>query len=133
MNVFRYEGSMGRLTDVEYVSTLPEGFDETSYCADVHVSADGRFLYGSNRGHDSIVVYEINQATGRITAIQHEPTQGNFPRNFGIAPNGEILLVANQNDDNIVAYTIDKESGKLTPTGAVTESPTPICVKFLEL
>jgi len=113
------------------ISTLPEGFSDTSYCADVHVSADGRFLYGSNRGHDSIAIYAINGDTGKVSPVGYESTQGKFPRNFGIDPSGSCMLVANQNTDDIVSYHINKDSGTLKPTGHVTKVGAPVCVKMV--
>ena len=88
----------------------------------------GKFVYGSNRGHDSIVVFSIEQSTGKLNLVQHVSTQGKTPRNFAIDPAGGFLLAANQNSDNVVTFRIDRESGRLSPTGHVAEIPTPVCV-----
>ncbi len=128
---FAYDKAKGELKELQTVSTLPEGFKETSYCADVHVHPSGRFVYGSNRGHDSIVAFAIDQSTGRLTLIGHEPTGGKWPRNFGIDPTGAFLLTANQNTDNVVTFRIDQQTGKLKATGQVTEIPVPVCLKFI--
>ena len=104
---------------------------DTSYTADVHVSADGRFLYGSNRGHDSIAIFAIDAANGTVSPVGYESTQGKFPRNFGIDPSGTCMLAANQNTDSIVSYQIDQQSGTLTPTGHVTKVGAPVCVKMV--
>jgi len=125
------DAATGTLTELQVISTLPEGFSDTSYCADVHVSADGRFLYGSNRGHDSIAIYAINGDTGKVSPVGYESTQGKFPRNFGIDPSGSCMLVANQNTDDIVSYHINKDSGTLKPTGHVTKVGAPVCVKMV--
>ncbi|MDP7133652.1 MAG: beta-propeller fold lactonase family protein, partial [Planctomycetota bacterium] len=82
MNVLNYNAETGETSDVEHVPTLPADFGGDSYTADVHISADGRFLYGSNRGHNSIVIYSVDADTGKITLVGHEPTQGDHPRNF---------------------------------------------------
>jgi len=94
------------------------------------VHPSGRFLYGSNRGHDSITIFAIDQATGALSLIGHESTQGQTPRNFGLDPKGAYLYAANQRSDTVVTYRIDQETGKLTPTGQVLQIPIPVCVKF---
>jgi len=132
MSAFAYDASTGALTTIQSLTTLPKEFHGSSFCADVHVAASGRFLYGSNRGHDSIVAYAIAD-DGTLTTIDYTPTQGKNPRNFGLAPSGKLMLAGNQNSDTIVAYHVNTETGKLTPTGAVTESPTPVCIRFRRL
>ncbi len=112
------------------VPALPAGYGEESHCADLHVHPNGRFLYGSNRGHDSIVIHAIDQATGRLTLVGHQPTLGKTPRNFAIDPSGTFLLVANQNGDSLVVFRIDDDSGRLTDTGQRAAIGTPMCVKF---
>lgn len=130
MTVFKYNAPSGTLSEVETVSTLPSDFSGVSYCADVHGSRSGRFLYGSNRGHNSIVVFEIDQRTGKLKQLEHVSTEGNWPRNFVIDPSGRFLLVANQRSDNVVTFAIDPQSGHLKPTGQVAEIPVPVCLKF---
>jgi 6-phosphogluconolactonase len=131
LTAFRYNEQNGTLSQIESVSTLPSDFTGVSYCADVHVSPSGNFLYGSNRGHDSIVVFEIDPRTGKLTLVQHVSTQGNWPRNFTLDPAGRFLLVANQRTDNVVIFSIDPRSGRLTPTGITEQIPSPVCLKFL--
>lgn len=131
MASFNYDEVNGTLTPIETVSTLPEDFVGVSYCADVHVSASGRFLYGSNRGHNSIVVFEIDQQTGKLKLVQHRSTEGDWPRNFAIDPSGQFLLVANQRSDNIVIFLIDERTGQLTNMGQNTEIPSPVCLRFV--
>src|SRR5690606_12952455 len=101
-----------------------------SHCADVHVHPSGKFVYGSNRGHDSIAIFAIDQSTGLLSVVGHESTQGEVPRGFAIDPTGTFLLAANQNTDTVVVFRIDQESGSLTPTGHSLDVPTPVCVKF---
>ena len=131
ITTFGYNELNGTLTLIETVSTLPEDFSGVSYCADVHVSVSGRFLYGSNRGHNSIVVFEIDPPTGKLKLVQHRSTEGDWPRNFAIDPSGQFLLVANQRSDNIVFYIIDERTGQLLHMGQNTEIPSPVCLKFL--
>jgi 6-phosphogluconolactonase len=113
------------------LSTLPEGCSGTSWCADVHVSASGKHVYGSNRGHDSIAIFAADAATGRLSPIGFEPTRGKFPRNFALDPSGTFLLAANQDSDSIVTFRIDPETGRLAATGHVTETPKPVCLKLI--
>ncbi len=127
VNAYAWEAGSGVLTELQSISTLPGGFDAQSHCADIHVSPDGRFLYGSNRGHDSIVIYAIDAGSGRLTLVGHESTRGNFPRNFMISPSGKHLYVANQNSNNIVAFQRDAKSGELT-LKTQYGVPTPVCL-----
>ena len=100
--------------------------------AEVQVHPSGKFLYGSNRGHDTIAVFAIDEQTGELSLLQHESTQGNIPRNFGIDPTGAFLLAANQNSDSVVVFRIDATSGRISPTGQKVEVPSPVCVKFMQ-
>lgn len=127
--VFTYDEAAGLLTALETVPALPRDFKGISYCADLHVTPDGAFLYGSNRGDDSIVIYRIDGTTGRLTLVDHEPTRGKIPRNFAIDPTGTFVLAANQDTDSVVVFRIDRGTGKLAPTGHRAEVPTPVCVK----
>ncbi len=126
-----YDARKGTFKELEVVSTLPAGFQGASSCAAVQVSPSGAFVYGSNRGHDSLVIYRIDQRTGRLACVGHESTRGRTPRHFGIDPSGRFLLVANQDSDSIVTFRIDPRAGTLEPTGQVTTVPTPVCVQFL--
>jgi 6-phosphogluconolactonase len=131
LTAFAYDNSKGALKEVQTVSTLPEGFQGNNSCADVHVHPSGRFLYGSNRGHDSIVAFTIDERTGNLSYLAHESTQGKTPRNFALDPTGAFLLAANQNSDTVTTFRIDQKTGKLKPAGLVTEVPTPVCLKFI--
>jgi 6-phosphogluconolactonase len=128
---YGYDESNGALTEIQSISTLPEEFAGTNLCADVHVHPSGRFVYGSNRGHDSIVVCGIDQATGKLTYIDCESTQGRSPRNFALDPAGDFLLAANQDSDTVVTFRIAHETGGLEPTGHVAQVPTPVCLKLI--
>jgi 6-phosphogluconolactonase len=131
LTAYAYDKAKGALTELQTVSTLPPDFSGTNSCADVHVHPSGSFVYGSNRGHDSVVAFAIDKNTGKLNLIAHESTRGKWPRNFAIDPAGAFLLVANQNTDNVSAFRIDQRTGKLTATGQTTEIPTPVCLKFL--
>ncbi|HEV2835181.1 MAG TPA: lactonase family protein [Pyrinomonadaceae bacterium] len=130
LTTFKYDSQKGALNAFETVSTLPRDFVGTSYCADIHVSRSGRFVYGSNRGHNSIVVFAIDPRTGRLNLVEHVSTEGKWPRNFTIDPTGRFLLVANQHTDNVVVFRIDAQTGRLTQTGHSAEIPTPVCLQF---
>jgi len=127
---YSYDAKNGVLDEIQTVSTLPQDFSGQSSCADIHVSPDGRFVYGSNRGHDSIVIFAIDEKTGKLTLVGFEPTLGHTPRNFALDPTGTYLLAANQKSDNIVVFKIDRQTGKLEPTGQSINVPNPVCVKF---
>jgi 6-phosphogluconolactonase len=131
LTALKYNAMNGTLSQIETVSTLPNDFSGASFCADVHVSRSGKFLYGSNRGHDSIVVFEIDTGTGKLTLVEHVSTEGKWPRNFTLDPTGRFLLVANQRSDNVVTFSIDSQTGRLQSTGRVEEIPSPVCLKFL--
>lgn len=130
---FELDPAAGALRELQTVSTLPEGYTGTPSCADIHVAPSGKFVYGSNRGHDSIVIFAIDQASGRLAYVGHESTQGRTPRNFAIDPTGAYLLAANQDTSTIVTFRIDPTTGALTPTGQVTDVPAPVCIKFHQL
>ncbi len=133
VTVFRYDAERGALSEVQTIATLPAGESvRAGYStAEVRVHSSGRFLYGSNRGHNSIAVFAIDGESGKLTLIQHEPTQGKTPRNFNLDPAGRWLLVAHQNSDSVVVFRVDPATGKLTPTGQSIEIGSPVCVKFM--
>ena len=131
LSVYRYDGERGALDPIQTVATLPEGFAGENACAHVVVSPDGRFVYGSNRGHDSIAIWAVGEG-GRVTPVGHEPTRGKTPRGFALDPAGDWLLVANQDSDTIVPFRRERETGALTATGEVIASPSPVAVLFAE-
>jgi 6-phosphogluconolactonase len=105
------------------------GFEGKSYCADIHISANGRFLYGSNRGHNSIAVFDINGDGLKLKA--NVPVEGNWPRNFALSPDGRFLLVANQRSGNITVFSIDEKTGIPSFTGQELKTGSPVCIEFL--
>jgi 6-phosphogluconolactonase len=133
VTAFSRDPVRGGLTPLQTISTLPSGEPvRPGYStADVQVHPSGRFLYGSNRGHDSIVVLAIDPASGMLTYVQNEPTGGQTPRGFGIDPSGAYLLAANQRSDSVVVFRIDPQTGRLAPTGKTVDVGAPVCVKFV--
>ena len=133
ITAFAYDKESGQLADIQVVSTLPVEYGDPSFTAEVQVSPDGRFVYGSNRGHDSIAVFAVDSETGKLTPVQIQKTLGKTPRNFGIDPTGHFLLAANQGSNTVTVFRIDAASGCLEPTGQVLTVPAPVCVKFQTL
>lgn len=131
INVFRWEN--GVLHNLQTISTLPEDYTGDTTTAAIHVAPNGRFVYGSNRGHDSIAIFEFDESSGQLALVGHESTQGKTPRDFMIDPTGTYLLAANQNSHTIVSFRIGAEIGTLTPTGHVTEVMMPVCLKALKV
>ena len=132
ISVFRYDAEHGELHLVQEISTLPSDFHGTSGTAEVCVHPSGKFLYGSNRGHNSIAIFSVDSKTGRLKDAGHEPTQGKTPRHFAIDPSGEWLLAENQDSNNIVIFRIDEKTGALTPTRQIVEVGAPVCLVFLQ-
>lgn len=130
ITAFAHDRANGHLDEVQTIATLPPSFIAANTSADIHISPDGRFVYCSNRGHDSIAAFAINPANGKLTLIAHESTGGKTPRNFAIDPTGTFLLAANQNSNNIVTFRRDRKTGRLASTGHVAEVPSPVCLKF---
>lgn len=130
VTVFDYDSTTGSLTEKQTITTLPNSFTDWNSTADIHVHPNGKFLYGSNRGHDSIVSYSINETTGELSFLAHTSTEGEFPRNFAIYPTGTFLFAANQNSDSITIFNLDTETGALTYTGNALSANTPVCIAF---
>lgn len=133
VTAFAYDPRAGALKEIQTVSTLPTGWEGTSYTAEVVVHPSGRFLYGSNRGHDSIAVFRVDPRTGLLTAAGHQSTLGKTPRNFALAPGGEWLLAGNQASDSISLFRVDEKTGALTPSGEPVPCPAPVCLRFLPI
>jgi len=129
ITAFAYEAENGVLEERQTVATLPDGFSGPNTTAEILVHPSGKYVYGSNRGHDSIVAYAVGEG-GLLTLIGHYSTQGKHPRNFGIDPTGRVLIVANRDSDNLVPFLIDPLSGELTPTGQTYALSMPVCVRF---
>jgi len=133
VTAFSYDKARGAMSELQTISTLPADFKGENNCADIHVHPSGKFVYGSNRGHDSIAVFAVDARQGTLKLIEHTSTQGKVPRNFGIDPTGKFLIAANQNTNSLVVFRIDQQTGKLTPTGQSVEVGAPVCVRFMPL
>ncbi len=131
ITAFTYQPDKGLFQPLQTISTLPEGFTGTNTTAEVQVHPSGRFLYGSNRGHDSLAIFTIDPATGKLALKGHVSTQGKTPRNFGIDPTGQYLVAANQDSDNVVLFRIDTQTGQLMSTCRQIQVSMPVCVKFV--
>ena len=131
VTVFRYVERRGTFEASQTISTLPDDFEGQNLGAEIKIAPSGRFVYASNRGHDSLVIYAVDQETGQLSVVGHESTQGVGPRDFTIDPSGALLLVANQDTDTVVTFWIDQDSGKLTATGHVAQVPTPVCLQLV--
>ncbi len=132
VTVFAYDAAAGGLKEVQTVGTLPAAFSGNNSTAEIQTDRAGRFLYVSNRGHDSIAVFAIDGATGKLTPVEHVATQGKTPRNFSLDPTGGYLFAANENSGTVVLFRVDANTGRLTPAGQVLEVPSPSCVIFLK-
>ncbi len=131
VSVFSYERDTAKLKLQQTISTLPADFSGNNDAADIHIDFQGKFLYVSNRGRDSIKVFAVDAATGNLTSIADVPSGGKTPRNFAIDPTGRYLIVANEDSDNVVTFNIDPTSGKLYPTANVVTVPSPVCIAFV--
>lgn len=132
LTAFQWDATKGTLTTFDTVSTLPEGVKGQNYStAEVQIHQSGKWLYGSNRGHDSISVFDIDRGTGKLKLVQNVPTGGSTPRNFRIDPTGKWLIAANQRGNNMNVFRIDEKTGKLTLTGAPVTLVSPVCIKFV--
>ncbi len=128
---FHYDGQKGTFAPQEVVSTLPEGAGKIeNSTAEVFIHPNGKFLYASNRGHDSIALFSLDPASGRPTLVETVSSKGKHPRNFALDPAGKWMIVANQHTDNVAVYAIDGQTGKLIPTGEELTIPAPVCIVF---
>lgn len=126
---FAYDEAAGTLSEIQEISTIPHDYGEMTETADVHVTPDGRFLYGSNRGHDSIAMFAIGE-DGRLSPLGHEAVPAT-PRNFALDPSGRFLYSGGQNTNTISVFRVDQASGRLQATGDEADAPSPVCLKFL--
>jgi 6-phosphogluconolactonase len=131
VHAMTYDAAKGELKVIQSLSTLPEPVKGNS-TAECQVHPSGKFVYVSNRGHNSIAVFQVDEATGKLTAAGHAPTGGKTPRNFGVDPTGKILIAANQDSDNVVVFKIDEKTGMPHAAGHEVKVPKPVCVKFLQ-
>ncbi|MGB8581405.1 MAG: lactonase family protein [Candidatus Sulfotelmatobacter sp.] len=133
VSVVDYDAAAGVLHPIQAISTIPKGFAGLNEDAEIEVHPSGKFLYASNRGHDSIAVFAIDPNKGTLTLIEYVPTKGQSPRHFEIDPTGSLLFAENEKSDNIVIFRINTQTGRLTPTGKVLDISQPVCVKFVPI
>jgi 6-phosphogluconolactonase len=131
MTALAYNEAAGTFSELQTTSTLPADYKGDNSCAAVKVSADGKFLYGSNRGHNSIVVYAIDSETGKLTLVQHQDTGGDWPRDFTLDLTGNVMLVANERSNSIVSFKVDKATGNLAPIGHEVKVHKPVCLQVV--
>jgi len=130
VTTYRYDPARGALQPVQVVPTAPSSFTGNNTGAEVAVAPSGRFVYGSNRGHDSIVIFSVDRAAGTLTPVGWEPTQGKTPRFFTLDPAANFLYAANQDSDSIVTFRVNKATGKLAPTGQTVKVGSPVTIVF---
>jgi 6-phosphogluconolactonase (cycloisomerase 2 family) len=130
ITTYRVDAQRGELKPAQVITTLPPDFTGNSTTSEVAVAPSGRFVYGSNRGHDSLAIFAVDENTGVLTSVGWEPTQGKAPRFFAIIPSGTLLYAANLDSDTIVTFRVDQTTGKLTPTGQVVKTPSPSTIVF---
>jgi len=131
LTTFKFDTERGELMPLQTITTLPPSFTGTSTTSEIAVAPSGRFVYGSNRGHDSIVIFAVDGGTGVLSPVGWESTQGRVPRFFALDPSGAFLYAANQNSDTIVAFSVDQATGRLKPTGQVVKTGSPSSIVFV--
>jgi 6-phosphogluconolactonase len=131
INVFACNADAGALTEIQTVSTLPEYFDGANTTAEIDVHPSGQWIYGSNRGHNSVVLFAVDPTKGTLTYVEEQGTGGAKPRHFGIEPSAKHLAIGNQDSDTVLVCRIDAGNGRLKPSGVFASVPSPVCVKFL--
>jgi 6-phosphogluconolactonase (cycloisomerase 2 family) len=130
VTAYGWNSERGELKAFQVIPTLPATFMGKNSPAEIQVAPSGNFVYVSNRGHNSIVTFSVDPASGMLAPLDWEPTQGRTPRFFTLNPTGSLLYAANLDSDNIVAFRVDQAIGKLTPTGQVVETGSPSCIIF---
>ncbi|GHA31481.1 6-phosphogluconolactonase [Salinimicrobium marinum] len=131
ISIFKVDGE-GGLEIIQNISSLPEGFSDKNSAADIHLHPSGKFLYVSNRGHNSIASFSVEENSGELTALENFPTRGKTPRSFAVSPDGKHLYAANQDSNSVVVFKIDQNSGKLQPVGEPLEVMTPVSLEFIQ-
>jgi len=132
VTAFSYDANKGKLTSLQTLSTLPHGVDgKGNSTAEIETSHDGRFVYVSNRGHNSVAIFSIDPRTGHLTHVGDQSTLGKTPRCFKIDPSGTIMLAANQDSDDVFSFRVDKKTGKFTPTGHSVKVSMPVCIQYM--
>src|SRR5579862_1360694 len=133
VTAFSFDAASGTLTRIQTIASIPKDFSKLDESAEIEVAPSGKFLYASNRGHDSIAVFKIDANDGKLTLVEYAPTKGESPRNFEISPGGLQLFAANEKSDDIVQFRINQQTGKLEPTGKVLDVGQPVCLRFVAI
>jgi 6-phosphogluconolactonase len=133
ISAYTVDASTGALTPIQRVSSLPEGFEGNNSCADIHTDPAGRYLYTSNRGHNSLAVHAIDQKTGELEYITNEDVHGVQPRNFVSHSSGQFVFVANRNTDEVVIFKRNTDTGDLIYSGEKVKVPGVVCLKMIRL
>jgi 6-phosphogluconolactonase len=131
VTVFSYDATAGRLTEVQTLSSLPEYYDGPNSGAEIAIHPSGKWVYASNRGNNTVVLFNVDGEKGTLTYVEEQGTGGKTPRHFGVEPSAKHLAIANQDTDQLLACRIDPGNGRLKPSGVFAECPSPACVKFL--
>jgi len=131
VNAFAYDPTAGALREIQTISTLPGYYDGPNTTAEIDIHPSGKYVYVSNRGHNSVVLFGVDQDKGTLTYIEEQGTGGKTPRHFGIEPSAKHMVIANQESDQVLACRIDAGNGRLKPSGVFAEAPSPVCAKFL--
>jgi 6-phosphogluconolactonase len=133
LTAFSYDAQAGILREIQTIATVPEGYTAENYTSEVLAHPSGKFVYGSNRGHDSIAIYTVDAGTGKLAAAGYQPSGGKWPRNFNIDASGSWMIVGNQDSHNVLFFRIDRDRGTLTQVGPAIEAPVPICFKMVPI
>jgi 6-phosphogluconolactonase len=133
LSSFHFDSRTGDVRPVHTAPTIPSTFTERNALADIRIHPEGRFVYASNRGHDSLAIFRIEEKTGEMIPVDIASTLGGNPREFDFEPSGTFLFVGNQVTNQMVTFAVDRTTGKLTPAGATADVPKPACVKFVVL
>ncbi|MEC3855577.1 lactonase family protein [Bacillus sp. WOD8 KX774193] len=131
--VLTYNPAEGSFTELQYISTVSEEFDENNQGSAIHISSDGHFVYAGNRGHNSIAVFSVDENSGKLTFVAHTSTEGNWPRDFVLDPTEKFLVATNEKSHNLVLFSRNESTGKLTLLQSDVAVPEPVCVKFLNV
>ncbi len=131
MIVLDYHPEDGHFSEKQTISTIPADFTENNQSSAIHISSDGRFIYAGNRGHNSIAVFSVNEATAELSLVQRISTEGDWPRDFALDPTEKFIVASNQESANLVLFARDETTGKLTLIQSDVKLPYPVCVKFL--
>jgi 6-phosphogluconolactonase len=130
VTAFDWDAKAGALSAVQTINTLPEGYSGKSYTSEIVIHPSGKFLYGSNRGHDSVTVFAVDSKTGKLTYVANTPIDGKWPRNIALDPSGHWLIAAGERSDTLTVFKVDQATGKLTQAGQPVKCPAPGCVIF---